>query len=162
MTFIDLMALSCRLARAGKAVVMVSSEFGRTPKVNKDAGRDHWPKVFSVVVPGGAFKRGSIFGSSNATAAEPDSEPIEPTDLFATVYQQLGIDIDRACPRTENRHYPFGAEPKAHHLSSGRAAAAEASILRSSVSSPRTGFHSTAQFRSWRRPRSVPGDPWRA
>jgi hypothetical protein len=74
-------------------VVMVSSEFGRTPKINKDAGRDHWPKVFSVVVAGGGIKQGSIFGASNATAAEPDSEPIEPPDLFATIYHLLGIDF---------------------------------------------------------------------
>ena len=76
-------------------VVMLSSEFGRTPKVNKDAGRDHWPKVFSVVVAGGGFKRGVIYGSSNATASEPDSAAISPSDLFATIYQLLGIDYSK-------------------------------------------------------------------
>lgn len=84
-------------------IVMVSSEFGRTPKINKDAGRDHWPKVFSVVMAGGGFKPGLIFGSSNAMAAEPDSEPIEPPDLFATIYHLLGIDFTKRLMSPGNR-----------------------------------------------------------
>ena len=52
-----------------ETLVMVSSEFGRTPKINGTAGRDHWPKVFSVVLAGGGIKRGSIYGSSNAAAS---------------------------------------------------------------------------------------------
>ena len=78
-----------------ETIVMVSSEFGRTPKINNTAGRDHWPRVFSVVMAGGGLKQGFIFGSSNATAAEPDSEPIEPQDLFATIYHLLGIDFHK-------------------------------------------------------------------
>lgn len=76
-------------------IVMLSSEFGRTPKINKDAGRDHWPKVFSVVLAGGGFKRGLIYGSSDATAAEPASDPVEPPDLFATIYQLLGVNHEK-------------------------------------------------------------------
>jgi hypothetical protein len=76
-------------------LVMLSSEFGRTPKVNADAGRDHWPRVFSVVLAGGGIARGKIFGSSNATAAEPDSEEIGPADLFATIYRLMGIDYTK-------------------------------------------------------------------
>lgn len=86
-----------------ETIVMVSSEFGRTPKINKDAGRDHWPKVFSVVLAGGGVKSGFIFGSSNATAAEPDSEPIEPADLFATIYQLLGVDFHKRLMAPGNR-----------------------------------------------------------
>jgi uncharacterized protein (DUF1501 family) len=76
-------------------LVMVSSEFGRTPKVNKDAGRDHWPKVFSVLLAGGGVRRGMIYGASDATAAEPDRDPVSPADLATTVYRQLGIDAQR-------------------------------------------------------------------
>jgi uncharacterized protein (DUF1501 family) len=86
-----------------ETIVMVSSEFGRTPKLNKDAGRDHWPKVFSIVLAGGGFKSGFIFGSSNPTAAEPDSEPIEPADLFATIYQLLGVDYHKRLMAPGNR-----------------------------------------------------------
>jgi hypothetical protein len=78
-----------------RTIVMVSSEFGRTPKINKDAGRDHWPKVFSVVMAGGGFKRGAIYGSSNATASEPENNPIGPEDLATTVYHLLGIVADK-------------------------------------------------------------------
>lgn len=84
-------------------IVMLSSEFGRTPKINKDAGRDHWPKVFSVVLAGGGFRRGVIFGSSDATAAEPASEPIEPPDLFATIHHLLGINYEKRLLAPGNR-----------------------------------------------------------
>jgi len=72
-------------------LVMVSSEFGRTPKINGDAGRDHWSKVFSVVLAGGGIKRGAVIGSSGATANEPEETPISPEDLATTLYHQLGI-----------------------------------------------------------------------
>ena len=101
-----LAALVRDLDRTGllkETIVMLSSEFGRTPKINKDAGRDHWPKVFSIVLAGGGFKSGCIFGASNATAAEPDAEPIEPTDLFATIYHLLGIDFHKRLMAPGNR-----------------------------------------------------------
>jgi hypothetical protein len=74
-----------------KTMVMVTSEFGRTPKVNKDAGRDHWPRVFSIAFAGGGFKRGMVYGSSDATGAEPDSDPLTVENMAATVFNQLGI-----------------------------------------------------------------------
>jgi hypothetical protein len=73
-------------------LIMVSSEFGRTPKVNGTAGRDHWPKVFSVVLAGGGVKRGFVYGSSDATASEPENDPLSVEDLAMTVYRQIGID----------------------------------------------------------------------
>jgi hypothetical protein len=76
-------------------LVMVSSEFGRTPKINKDAGRDHYPKVFSVMLAGGGIKGGTIYGSSNATASEPEFDPVSPADLATTMYNQLGIVADK-------------------------------------------------------------------
>ncbi len=78
-----------------RTLVMVSSEFGRTPKINKDAGRDHWPKVFSVVLAGGGIKKGYIHGASNSTATEPERDPIGPEDLATTLYHQLGIVADK-------------------------------------------------------------------
>ena len=76
-------------------LVMVSSEFGRTPKINKDAGRDHYPKVFSVMLAGGGIKGGTIYGTSNATASEPEFDPVSPADLATTMYNQLGIVADK-------------------------------------------------------------------
>lgn len=78
-----------------ETLVMVSSEFGRTPKINNTAGRDHWPKVFSVVLAGGGVKRGYVYGTSDATASEPDENPVGVEDLFTTVYHTLGIVADK-------------------------------------------------------------------
>jgi hypothetical protein len=78
-----------------KTLVMVSSEFGRTPKINNDAGRDHWPKVFSVMLAGGGVKKGLIYGSSDATSTEPDTNPVSPEDLATTMYHLLGIVADK-------------------------------------------------------------------
>lgn len=76
-------------------LVMVSSEFGRTPKINKDDGRDHWPKVFSVVLAGGGIQKGMIYGKSDPTGAEPDEDPVTVQDLAQTVYNRLGIVGDK-------------------------------------------------------------------
>jgi hypothetical protein len=78
-----------------RTLVMVSSEFGRTPKINKDAGRDHWPKVFSVVLAGGGAKAGYVHGASNATGTEPERDPVGPEDLATTVYHMMGIVADK-------------------------------------------------------------------
>lgn len=84
-------------------LVLVSSEFGRTAKINRTAGRDHWPKVFSVLMAGGGVKGGVIHGASNATASEPDSDPVSPGDLATTVYHQLGIVADKELMAPGNR-----------------------------------------------------------
>jgi len=75
--------------------VVVWGEFGRTPKINKDAGRDHWPRVFSVVLAGGGIKRGIVYGSSDSTASEPENDPLSVEDLAHTVYHCLGIDAEK-------------------------------------------------------------------
>lgn len=73
-------------------LVMISSEFGRTPKINKDAGRDHWPRVFSVVFAGGGFKKGLVYGQSSATGDDVDEKPVTVENLAATLYNQIGIN----------------------------------------------------------------------
>ena len=78
-----------------KTLVMVSSEFGRTPKINTTAGRDHWPKVFSVMLAGGGVKKGLVYGKSDSTASEPDEDALGVEDLAHTVYTCLGIDADK-------------------------------------------------------------------
>ena len=76
-------------------LVMVTSEFGRTPKINATAGRDHWPKVFSVLLAGGGLKKGMVYGSSDALGAEPENDPMTVENLATTVYHQLGINSDK-------------------------------------------------------------------
>jgi uncharacterized protein (DUF1501 family) len=78
-----------------KTLILVSSEFGRTPKINNEAGRDHWPKVFSVMMAGGGVKGGLVYGSSDATATEPEFDPVTPEDLATTMYHLLGIVADK-------------------------------------------------------------------
>ena len=84
-------------------LVMVTTEFGRTPKINNTAGRDHYPKVFSIVLAGGGIKRGAVHGASDATGGEPESDPLQVPDLAATVYHQLGIDPEKNLMAPGNR-----------------------------------------------------------
>ncbi|MCH7988128.1 MAG: DUF1501 domain-containing protein [Planctomycetes bacterium] len=78
-----------------ETLVAVASEFGRTPKINARAGRDHWPKVFSVLLAGGGIKGGQVYGSSNATASEPEDNPLNVEDWATTMYHCLGIVADK-------------------------------------------------------------------
>jgi hypothetical protein len=73
-------------------LVMVTTEFGRTPKVNQSNGRDHWARVFSMMLAGGGITRGQVYGASDATAAEPSRDAVPVEDFLCTVYHQLGID----------------------------------------------------------------------
>ncbi len=84
-------------------IVLVTSEFGRTPKINASAGRDHFPRVFSFAVAGGGFKQGQVYGSSNSTASEPEENPVRVEDVLTTVYHQLGINADKELMAPGNR-----------------------------------------------------------
>jgi hypothetical protein len=74
-----------------ETVVIAKGEFGRTPKINNKAGRDHWQQVYSGVVAGGGLRVGQVIGQSDAKAEYPAVRPITPADLFATVLHQIGI-----------------------------------------------------------------------
>jgi hypothetical protein len=76
-------------------MVVIASEFGRTPKINGTAGRDHWPKVFSVVMAGGGIRQGIVYGSSDSTATEPNESPLGVTDWATTLYHCMGINADK-------------------------------------------------------------------
>jgi Protein of unknown function (DUF1501) len=73
-------------------IVMCAGEFGRTPKINKNAGRDHWARSMAIVLAGGGLKRGYVHGSTDASGMAPATEPCTPDDVAATLFQQLGID----------------------------------------------------------------------
>jgi uncharacterized protein (DUF1501 family) len=76
-------------------LVMVTTEFGRTPKINGNGGRDHWPKVFSGLLAGGGTKAGSVYGSSDGLGAEPEENPLGVEDFATTIYDRLGIVADK-------------------------------------------------------------------
>ena len=76
-------------------LVIVTSEFGRTPKINPEGGRDHWPGVFSVVLAGGGVKRGYVHGRSDATASSPEEKRVGPEDFARTLFMLTGIQPDK-------------------------------------------------------------------
>jgi uncharacterized protein (DUF1501 family) len=73
--------------------VVVWGEFSRTPVINKDAGRDHWPKVTFAMLAGGGMRTGQVIGETNRLGEEAISRPIGYPDVFATLYHNLGIDL---------------------------------------------------------------------
>ncbi|MFQ5734553.1 MAG: DUF1501 domain-containing protein [Planctomycetaceae bacterium] len=94
-----------------ETIVAVLTDFGRTPKINKNAGRDHYPAVYTQVLAGGGIRGGQVYGSSDANGAKPKSKPCSPADFHATVYKALGID-----PHTELRD----REMRPYMICSGR------------------------------------------
>lgn len=84
-------------------LVMVTTEFGRTPKINATNGRDHWPRVFNICLAGGGIKKGSVYGASDPTGGEPDADPLTVEDFSATVYYLLGIDPNKDLIAPGNR-----------------------------------------------------------
>jgi hypothetical protein len=75
--------------------VVVWGEFGRTPTINKDAGRDHWPKVTCALLAGGGMKTGQIIGATDRWGGEPVERPVQFGEVFATLYHNLGIDVSK-------------------------------------------------------------------
>ncbi|HYG76255.1 MAG TPA: DUF1501 domain-containing protein [Planctomycetota bacterium] len=81
--------------RLDKTMVLVWGEFGRTPRINATAGRDHWSNVFTVVMAGGGLKKGVVLGQSDARAEFPKERPVSPQDVLATMYHKLGINREK-------------------------------------------------------------------
>lgn len=77
-----------------ETLVVFLTDFGRTPKINGGAGRDHYPHVFSVCMAGGGIQGGQVYGTSDKIGAYPDALPCGPNDLHATIFQALGIPLD--------------------------------------------------------------------
>jgi uncharacterized protein (DUF1501 family) len=76
--------------------VIVWGEFGRTPRINKHAGRDHWPGVSCALLAGGGMKVGQVIGATNRLGEEATERPVHFQEIFATLYKNLGIDVSRA------------------------------------------------------------------
>lgn len=75
-----------------ETLIVVMGEFGRTPKLNVRGGRDHWPRVFSVLMAGGGIQGGQVIGSSDQVGEQPKDRPVTPPELVATIYRLLGVD----------------------------------------------------------------------
>ncbi|MBC7855831.1 MAG: DUF1501 domain-containing protein, partial [Pirellulaceae bacterium] len=93
-----LASLIADLAETGmleKTMVVMLSEFGRTPKINKDEGRDHWASVFSCFIAGGGVRGGQVIGSSDEDGAEPKDRPVNVPDIHASICHALGINATK-------------------------------------------------------------------
>jgi hypothetical protein len=87
-------------------LVVAWGEFGRTPRVNNDAGRDHYPNVFSAALAGGPVKGGRVVGESDAKGAFPKTNPKSPQDVLATMYRHLGVDTTAQYSDASGRPHP--------------------------------------------------------
>jgi uncharacterized protein (DUF1501 family) len=92
-------------------LVVAMGEFGRTPKINREGGRDHWPDCYTVLLAGGGVRGGAVYGSSDRIGAFPATDPVTPGDLAATIFWRFGLD-----PAAEIRDQ--GGRP--HRLAEGR------------------------------------------
>lgn len=92
-----------------RTVVAMMGEFGRSPKINGNAGRDHWNFCYSLLLAGGGFQEGSVYGASDKIGARPSRNPVTPGDIIATIYTCLGIDPDLEL--TDRLSRPFTLVP---------------------------------------------------
>jgi hypothetical protein len=98
-------------------LVIWMGDFGRTPIINKDAGRDHWPQCYSMILAGGGIRGGQLWGQSDATGGYPKNDPVSPADIHATVFTALGYDphaITYLSP--EGRPFPLSEGEPLHRL----------------------------------------------
>ena len=99
-----------------RVLLVVTGEFGRTPRVNSHVGsqtkvsqpgRDHWPRAMSMLVAGGGMRTGQVVGSTNSKGEEPLERPLTPNDLWASVYKHLGINYELSFPDFSGRPMPI-------------------------------------------------------
>ena len=92
--------------------VIVWGEFGRTPTINKDAGRDHWPRVSCALMAGGGMKHGQVIGSTDRLGGEPKDRPVHFQEVFATLYDRLGINVETTTINDLHGRPRFLVEPE--------------------------------------------------
>lgn len=95
-----------------ETLVIAMGEFGRTPKLNTRGGRDHWPRVFSVVLAGGGVTGGQVIGSSDRVGESPEENPYSPADLAHTIYKLLGIDPNQELHTADGRPIRISQESR--------------------------------------------------
>jgi len=90
-----------------ETLIAVAGEFGRTPQINKDGGRDHWGKCQTALLAGGGIKGGQVYGATDPRAAFVKDRPVSPSDFLATIYHALGIAPDSEIHDRSGRPYPI-------------------------------------------------------
>ncbi|MFM7131315.1 MAG: DUF1501 domain-containing protein, partial [bacterium] len=95
-----------------ETLVVAMGEFCRTPKINGDGGRDHWPDCYTVLFAGGGVTGGAIFGASDRQGAYPAKDPVTPGDIAATIYWRFGFEPDTEIfDQTQRPHRLAGGNP---------------------------------------------------
>ena len=97
-----------------KTMVACLAEFGRTPKVNPAGGRDHWPQCWTVYFAGGGVKGGRVIGKSDEIGAYPVERPVKPSEVVATIFHSLGLDLTTELPGPNGRPFAlvdYGTQP---------------------------------------------------
>lgn len=90
-----------------ETLVVMMGEMGRTPRINKDAGRDHWSQCQTVILAGGGIKRGAVVGASDETASYPVTQPYGIHDLLRTIFHLMGVDCDKVYQTPVGRPVPI-------------------------------------------------------
>jgi uncharacterized protein DUF1501 len=93
--------------RLAETLIVMITDFGRTPRINGGAGRDHYPLCYSVVLAGGGIRGGQVYGASDRIGALPADQPCGPNDLHATIFHALGIPLDTHLEDNTGRSYPI-------------------------------------------------------
>ena len=99
-----------------ETLVVWVGEFGRTPKINKNISRDHWPQCYTALLAGGGVKRGYVHGASDRNGEYPAEKPVRPDDLAATMYHLLGIPHDAEVRDAVNRPLPISYGKPVHEI----------------------------------------------
>lgn len=97
-------------------LVVALAEFGRTPRINKTGGRDHWPDCYSMVLAGGGVCGGTVYGASDRIGAYPALDPVTPADLAATLYWRFGLDPTSEMRDQTGRPYRLADGEPLHKL----------------------------------------------
>ncbi len=97
-------------------LVVSLAEFGRTPRINGNAGRDHWPDCFSVVLAGGGMRGGTLYGTSDRLGAYPATDPVTPGDLAATLFWCFGLEPETEIRDLTSRPYRLAEGAPIHRL----------------------------------------------
>ncbi|MEO2034307.1 MAG: DUF1501 domain-containing protein [Planctomycetaceae bacterium] len=92
-------------------LVLMMGEMGRTPKINKNSGRDHWPDVFSIMIAGGGLTQGQVLGGSSRLGETPGDRPVHYHEILATIYHQMGVDSNLVV--NDNQDRPVRIMPEA-------------------------------------------------
>ncbi len=99
-----------------ETLVVWVGEFGRTPRINKNISRDHWPQCYTALLAGGGTKRGFVYGASDKNGEYPAEKPVKPDDLAATIYHLLGIEPDTMVQDVAGREVPISYGRVVHEV----------------------------------------------